>query len=114
MFLSINNNMRIASARKHLDERVYKYLPTDCMLKAIQPCLSFNNSAFNNTNSLHTNGTAQGPHMSFSYTYIAMDDHDSKATNYFLIHTTWKSFRNDIFAAGNMELMHFLNSDNNA
>lgn len=61
MFLSINNNMRIASARKHLDERVYKYLPTDCMLKAIQPCLSCNNSAFNNTNYLQTNGTAQGP-----------------------------------------------------
>ena len=71
----------------------------DCIIEALQPCLSCNNSAFNNTNSLQTDGTAQGPHMTFSYKYIAMADHDSKAISYFLIPTTWKSFRGDIFAA---------------
>ena len=99
MFPSIDNNMGIASVRKYLDERESKDLPTDCVIEALELCLSCNNSVFNNTNYLQTDGTAQGPHMSCSYADIAMAYHDRKALSYFLSPTTWKRFRDDIFVA---------------
>ena len=98
MFPSIDNNMGIASVRKYLDERECKDLPTDCVIEALDLCLSCNNSAFNNTNYLQADGTAQEPHI-FSYADIAMTYHDRKALSYFLSHTTWKGFRDDIFVA---------------
>ena len=69
---SIDNNIGIVSARKYLDGRECKDLLTDCVTEALELHLSCNNFASNNTNYLQTNGTAQGPHMSCSYTDIAM------------------------------------------
>ena len=116
MFPSIDNNMGIASVRKYLDERECKDLPTDCVIEALELCLSCNNSVFNNTNYLQTDGTAQGPHMSCSYADIAMAYHDRKALSYFLSPTTWKRFRDDIFVAwehGTDTLPSFLDYLNN-
>ena len=116
MFPSIDNNMGIASVRKYLDERESKDLPTDCVIEALELCLSCNNSVFNNTNYLQTDGTAQGPHMSCSYADIAMAYHDRKALSYFLSPTTWKRFRDDIFVAwehGTDTLPSFLDYLNN-
>ena len=76
MFPSIDNNMGIASVRKYLDERESKDLPTDCVIEATELCLSCNNSVFNNTNYLQTDGTAQRPYMLCSYADIAMAYHD--------------------------------------
>ena len=116
MFTSIDNNMGIASVRKYLDERESKDLPTDCVIEALELCLSSNSSVFNNTNYLQTDGTAQGPHMSCSYADIAMAYHDRKALSYFLIPTTWKRFCDYIFVAwehGIDTLPSFLNYLNN-
>ena len=99
MFPRIDNNMGIASVRKYLDGRECKDLPTDCVIEALELCLSCNNSVFNNTNYLQTDGTAQGPHMSCSYANLAMAYHDRKALSYLLSPTTWKRFRDDIFVA---------------
>ena len=93
MFPSIDNNMGVASVRKYLDERECKDLPTDCVVEALELRLNCNNSAFNNTNYLQTNGTAQGLHTFSSYADIAMAYHDRKALSYFLSPTTWKRFR---------------------
>ena len=49
MFPCIDNNMGITSVRKYLDERECKDLPTDCVIEALELCLSCNNSVFNNT-----------------------------------------------------------------
>ena len=78
MFPSIDNNIRIVSVKKYLDERKCKDLPTDRVIEALELHLSSNNSASNNTNYLKTNGAAQGPHMSCSYADIAMAYHDRK------------------------------------
>ena len=59
MFPSMDNNMRIASDRKYLDEMECKDLPTDCVTEALELCLSCNNSVFSNSNYLQTDGTAQ-------------------------------------------------------
>ena len=99
MFPSIDNNMGIASVRKYLDERESKDLPTDCVIEALELCLSCNNSVFNNTNYLQTDGTAQGLHMPCSYADIAMAYHNKKALSYFLSPTTWKRFRDNVFVA---------------
>ena len=99
MFPSIDKNIGIASVRKYLDERESKDLPTDCITEALELCLSCNNSVFNNTNYLQTDGTAQGPHMFCSYADVAIAYHDKKALSYFLRSTTWKRFRDDISAA---------------
>ena len=55
--------MRITSVGKYLDERESKDLPTDCVIEALELCLSCNNSVFNNTTYLQTDSTAQGPHI---------------------------------------------------
>ena len=46
MFSSIDNNIGIVSVRKYLDERECKTLPTDCVIEALELCLSCNNSVF--------------------------------------------------------------------
>ena len=108
--------MGIASARKYLHERECKDLPKDCVITTLELCINCNNSVFNNTNYLQINDTAQGPHMSCSYADIAMAYHGRKALIYFLSPTTWKRFRDDIFAAwghGTDTLPSFLGYLNN-
>ena len=79
MFPIIDNKMGINFVKKFLDERVRKDPPTQCVIEALELCLCCNNSVFNNTNYIQTDGTAQGPHMLCSYSDIAMAGHDSKA-----------------------------------
>ena len=95
MFPSIDNNTGIASVRKYLDERECKNLPTDFVIEALELCLSFKKSLFNNSNYLQTDSTAQGPDIAD----IAMAFHDSKVLSCFFSHTIWKRFCGDIFVA---------------
>ena len=99
MFPSIDNDMGIASVTKYVDKRECKDFPTDCVTEALELCLYCNNSIFDNTNYLQTDGTAQEPHMCSSYADIAMAYHGRKTLSYFLSPTTWKGFCEDIFVA---------------
>ena len=58
--------------------------------------LTCNNSIFNNKNFLQTDGTAQGTHMSYSYSDFAMSKFDTAALQYHCQPTLWKRFRDDI------------------
>ena len=107
MFSRTDNNTGIASVRKYLVERECKDLPTDCVIEALELCLKCNNYVFNNTSYLQTDGTAQGPHISCSYTDITMAYHDRKALSCFLSPTTRKGFVMTYLLPGNMELIHF-------
>ena len=74
-------------------------------------CLECNNSKFNNRIFLQSDGTAQGPHMSCSYSDIAMAKYDQKAMSYNLKPNIWKRFRDDVFviwAHGSNTLPSFL------
>ena len=97
MFPNIDNNLGLSSVKKYLDLCSGNIPPTNCLLEALELCLSCNNSIFNNENYLQTDGTAQGPHMSCCYADIAMADFDKEASEYRLTPTTWKRFRDDIF-----------------
>ena len=59
MFPSIDDKMRINSVIKLLNKRPFKNPPTQCVLEALELCLNCNNSIFNNTNYIQTDGTAQ-------------------------------------------------------
>ena len=95
MFPVIDNKMGINSAIKLLDERACKSPPTQCVIEAHELCSNCNNSIFNNTNYIQTDGTAQGPNMSCSYSDISMAGHDSKALMYDFPLKVWKRFRDD-------------------
>ena len=60
--------------------------------------LSCNNSIFNNKNYLQTNSTAEGPHMSCSSPDLALASCDNKPLSFDLCPTTWKRFRDNVFA----------------
>ena len=70
--------------------------PVECILEGLELCLTCNNSIFNNRNFLQTDGTAQGSHMSCSYSDIAMSKFDTAALQYHFQPTLWKRFRDDI------------------
>ena len=97
MFRNIDNNLGLSSVKKYLDLCSKNIPRTNCLLEALELCLSCKNSIFNNENYLQTDGTAQGPHMSCSYTDIAMVDFDKEASEYHLTPTTWNWFGDDIF-----------------
>ena len=97
MFPNIDNNLGLSSVKKYLDLCSKNIPATNCLLEALELCLSCNNSIFNNEKYLPTDGTAQGPHMSCSYADIVIADFDKEASEYHLTPTTWKRFRYDIF-----------------
>ena len=81
---------------KFLDERSCKDPLTQCVVEALELCLSCNKSVFNNTNYMQTDVTAQGSHMWCWYPDIAMAGHDSRALMYDFPPKVWKRFR-DVF-----------------
>ena len=97
MFQNIDNNLGLSSVNKYLDLCNKNIPPTNCLLEALELCLTCNNSTFNNENYLQKDGTAQGPHMSCSYADIAMADFVEGTLEYHLSPTTWKRYRDDIF-----------------
>ena len=98
MFPSIDNESGIKAVKKVLNDRESKNHPTECVLEALRLCLERNNSVFNDKNFIQTDGTAQGRHMSCSYSDIAMAHFDNRDENYTLKPTVWKRFRDDFFS----------------
>ena len=98
MFSTIDNESHIKAVKEMLNVGENKNPPTECILEAFRLCLECNNSVFNDKKFLQTDGTAQGPHMSCSYSDIAMAHFDIRAENYYLKPTVWKSFRDDAFS----------------
>ena len=78
MFPSIYNKSGLKSVYDILELRDSKFPSTSCIIEALELCLSCNNSTFNNTNYLQTDGTAQGPHMSCSYADLVLASYDNK------------------------------------
>ena len=97
MFPSIDNESGIKAVKKVLNDRESKNPPTECIIEALRLCLECSNSVFNDKNFIHTDGTAQGSHMSCLYSDSAMAHFDKRAENYTLKPTVWESFRNDVF-----------------
>ena len=67
MFPSIDNISGLKAVKSILDARQDQFLPTACIIEALKLCLQCNNSIFDNKHFLQSDGTAQGPHISRSY-----------------------------------------------
>ena len=97
MFPNIDNKSGLSSVKNILSDNDFDPDSIQCIIDALEICLTCNNSKFNNQNFLQTDGTAQGPHMSCSYADIAMAKYDSLANDFHLKPKIWKRFRDDIF-----------------
>ena len=76
MFPNIDNYLGLSSVKKYLDLCSKNIPPTNCLLEALELCLTCNHCIFDNDNYLQIGSTAQGPDMSCSYGDIAMADFD--------------------------------------
>ena len=98
MFPSIDNVSSLETVSETLENRETAFPPAECILKALKLCLECNNSAFNEKLHLYEDGTAIGPHISCSYSNIAVYRFDLKTLSYIYKVLCWKRFRDDIFA----------------
>ena len=96
MFPNIDNKSGLDAVKSALLKSSTNTPPVECILEGLELCLTCNNSIFNNRNFLQTDGTAQGPHMSCSYSDIAISKFDTVALQYHFQPTLWKRFRDDI------------------
>ena len=96
MFPNVENRSGLDAVKSVLLKRSNNAPLVECILEGLELCLTCNNSIFNNSNFLQTDGTAQGPHMSCSYSDIAMSKFDTAALQYHFQPTLWKRFRDDI------------------
>ena len=97
MFPSIDNISGLKAVKSILDARQDQFSPTACIIIALKLCLECKNSIFNNKHFIQPDGTAQGTHMSCSYSNIAIQYLDVKALEYTPAIICWKRFRDDIF-----------------
>ena len=90
MFPNIDNKSGLDAVKSVLLKRSTNTTPVECILEGLELCLRCNNSIFNNRSFLQTDGTVQAPHMSCSYSDIAMSKYDTAALQYHFQPTLWK------------------------
>ena len=72
MFPTIDNNRGVAAVKSALHSRTNLSPSTECIIEALEICLTKNNSAFADPNLIQTNGTAMVAANSFSYSNLAI------------------------------------------
>ena len=82
MFSSTDNTPGLKALKSILDTRQDQFPPMACIIEALKLCLECSHSIFNNKHFLQSDGTAQGPCMSCSYSDIAIQYFDIKALEY--------------------------------
>ena len=85
MFPNIDNKSGLLSVKEALTDSNFDVDSTQCIVDALEICLTCNNSRFNHQHFLQTYGAAQDPHISCSYTYISTAKYDSLANNFQLL-----------------------------
>ena len=101
MFPSIDNVLGLEAVSVILHNTELDFPPSECILDALKLCLECNNSVFNSHFYLQVDGTAMGPHMSCSYSDIAVYKFDVKALNHKTGLLCWKTSRDDAFVLWN-------------
>ena len=108
MFSSIHNIPGLKALKSILDTRQDQFPPMACIIEALKLCLECNNSIFNNKHFLQSDGGAQGPHMSCSYSNIVIQYFDVKALPYAPAVICCKRFRDDIIFYCHIVLMNLI------
>ena len=89
--------MGIESVKNILLNRDDNIPPVECIIEALELYLNCNNSTLNSQHYLQVDGTTQGPHITCSYSDLAMYSYDLKDLSYVPTVKCWKRFRNDVF-----------------
>ena len=76
MFPNIDNERGLRTLQRALSKRTVQKPSTQCLIEALRLCLYCNNSVFNGTHLLQTNGTATGAPNSCSYSDLALQPID--------------------------------------
>ena len=97
IFPSIDKKMGIESVRNVLLNADDNIPHTKWIIKALELCLNSTNSNFINHHYLQVDNTAQGLHMSCSYSAIALHSYNFKALSYIPSIKCWKRFCDDKF-----------------
>ena len=84
MFSSIDNVFGLETVSEILENRETDFPPAECIFEALELCLKCNNVVFNEKFYLQEDGTAMEPHMSCSYSDIAIYSFNLKALSYTL------------------------------
>ena len=77
MFPSIDNNRDVAAVKSALDSRTNLSPSTECIIEALEICLTNSNSTFTGQKVTQTNGTAMGVANSCSYSDLAIQPIDN-------------------------------------
>ena len=80
MFPSIDNVSGLKPVKRIPDARQDQFPPTACITEVLKLCLECKKSIFNIKHFLQSDGTAPGPHMSCSYSDIAIQYFDVKGS----------------------------------
>ena len=97
MFPSIDNISGLKAVKSILDAMQDQFPHTACIIESLKLCLERNNYIFDNKQVLQSDGTAQGPHVSCSYSDIAIQYFDVKTFEYTPTTICWKRSRDGIF-----------------
>ena len=97
MFPTIDNISGLKAVKSVLDTKQDQFPPTACIIEALKLCLECSISVFNNKHFLQSDGTAQGTHLSCSYSDIAIQYFDVRALEYTPAAIYWKRFKDEIF-----------------
>ena len=84
MFPNIDNKFSVDAVKSVLLKKSTNSPPVECILEGLGLCLTCKISIFDNRNFLQTGGAVQGPHMSCSYSNIAMSKFNTAALQYHL------------------------------
>ena len=76
MFPNIDNERGLQTLEAAYNKRATLKPSTECLIEALRICLYHNNSSFNKTHLLQTNGTATGAPNSCSYSDLALQPID--------------------------------------
>ena len=105
MFPNIDGGSGLESVKNILIVNEFDIDSAQCIVEALEICLTCNNSKFNDQNFLQANGTSQGPLMSCSCANITMAKYSSLANEFYLKSKIWILI---FLLYGNMVLIHFL------
>ena len=98
MYPSIDNKIGLQACRKILDSRVVLKSFTDCLMDVIKITLDNNNSTFNNTHYLQTDGTAMDPKNACSYADVSVSKIDELLFQHeYHKPICWVRYRDDCF-----------------
>ena len=79
MYPNTGNESGLQAVKNVLQAREEQFPLTLYIIEELESCLKWNNSIFNKKHFLQTDGTAQDPRMSCSYSDIAIEQFGKKA-----------------------------------